>query len=317
MSAPTTRTTRLTPQTLEEFKAFYAGVDTFLCDCDGVLWRGNDGVAGVAETVAAIKASGRRIFFVTNNSTKGRPEYVKKLKQTAGIEADACDIVSSAFAAAEYVKQQGIKKVYVIGGAGLVEELEGVAGVTVLGPEDWGKEFEFGVMKPEDLDPEVRAVVIGFDGKFCYYKLARAACYLRYVPGCQFIATNRDASYPDAHIFTPGGGSLVAALVTGSGREPDMVAGKPSATLLDLVEKATGLDRARTVMVGDRLDTDILWGNSGGLSGTLLVMTGVTSEDALAGLPEGDATRPTHVVASFGDLGPWITAAMGPQTASQ
>lgn len=292
------------------FAEFYNSVDTFLCDCDGVLWRGNDGVEGVADTVAAIKASGKRIYFVTNNSTKGRPEYVSKLKKAAGIEAEASDIISSAFAAATYVKQQGFKKVYVIGGPGLVEELQTVAGVDCLGPEDWGKEFEFGTMKPEHLDPDVQAVVIGFDGKFSYYKLAKAACYLRYVPGCKFVATNRDSSYPDAYIFTPGGGSLVAALVTGSGREPDVVAGKPSESLLDLVQAATGLQRSRTVMVGDRLDTDILWGNQGGLAGSLLVMTGVTHEGQLRALPQGDKHTPSHVVPSFGDLAPWIRATL-------
>ena len=148
--------------------------------------------------------------------------------------------------------------------------------------------------------------MIGFDARFSYYKLATAAMYLRYVPGCRFVATNRDASYPDAHCLVPGGGSLVAALETGSGRAPDVVAGKPSLQMLELIDGGA-LDRARTCMVGDRLDTDIAFGNGGGLRATLLVLTGIS------GLAEAEAAsgalRPTCALASFGDLGALIEKA--------
>jgi phosphoglycolate/pyridoxal phosphate phosphatase family enzyme len=294
---------RLTAGNLEALREWLAGVDTFLVDCDGVLWRATDGVDGVSHTVDALRAAGKRVYFVTNNSTKSRAAYVHKLQHTAGIHAAPEAIISSAYAAAVYCKAHGInKKVYMVGEGGLEEELRSVAGVDVLGPEDWGKAFEFGTFHPTDLDPDVQAVVAGFDGKFCYYKLAKAAAYLRYVPGCRFVATNRDLTYPDKHIVTPGGGTLIACIEAGAGRAPDVVAGKPSAGLLEIVEEATGLDRRRTCMVGDRLDTDILFGNAGGLGSSLLVMTGVTSEAELAALREGDAHRPTHVLDSFGDL---------------
>ncbi len=137
-----------------------------------------------------------------------------------------------------------------------------------------------------------------------------ASTYLRTRPDVRFIATNTDASYPDAFGFVPGSGALVAALATGCGRKPDMVAGKPSAGLLDLVERATGMTRSRTVMVGDRLDTDIVFGNAGGLAGSLLVLTGVSTPDDVARFPPGDHHRPTHVVPSFGTLGPLVRAAL-------
>jgi ribonucleotide monophosphatase NagD (HAD superfamily) len=138
-------------------------------------------------------------------------------------------------------------------------------------------------------------------------KLERAASYLRYAsPRVVFVATNRDVAYPDAHQLCPGGGALVAALETGSGRSPDVVAGKPSPHLIQLVRSATGLNPARTCMVGDRLDTDILFGNTGGFVSSLLVLTGVTSRDDVKALPEGDGRMPTHVVPSLGDLAAWI-----------
>lgn len=292
-----------------QLRAWLAPLSTFLCDCDGVLWRAESGVPGVAHTVAALRARGKRVLFVTNNSTKSRRDYVAKLRSAAGIECAAEDIISSAFAAAEYCRRAGIaKKAYVLGGSGLLDELRlAVPGLEVLGPDDFAKEFAFGRMKPQEhLDPEVQAVVIGFDARFSYYKLVTASMYLRYVPGCRFVATNRDASYPDAHCLVPGGGSLVAALEMGAGRAPDVVAGKPSLQMLDLIDGGA-LDRASTCMVGDRLDTDIVFGNAGGLRATLLVRTGISSlEEAEAA--EG-ALRPKCVLASFGDLGALIEKA--------
>ena len=296
----------LSPAQLREW---LAPLTTFLCDCDGVLWRAESGVPGVAHTVAALRARGKRVLFVTNNSTKSRRDYVAKLRSAAGIECAAEDIISSAFAAAEYCRREGVsKKAYVLGGSGLIDELRlAVPGLEVLGPDDFAKEFAFGRLKPsEHLDPDVQAVVIGFDARFSYYKLATAAMYLRYAPGCRFGATNRDASYPDAHCLVPGGGSLVAALETGAGRSPDVVAGKPSLQMLDLIDGGA-LDRARTCMVGDRLDTDIVFGNAGGLRATLLVLTGISS---LANAEAADgALRPTSSLASFGDLGALIEKA--------
>ena len=134
-------------------------VDTFLLDCDGVLWRSTEGVPGVDATLSAMRAAGKRIYFVTNNSTKTRLDYVHKLRETAGIHADVSEIMSSAYAAAVYCKAAGFsKKVYVIGQDGLVDELRGV-GLEVLGPEDSSKAFHFGTFKPSDLDPDVEAVV--------------------------------------------------------------------------------------------------------------------------------------------------------------
>jgi phosphoglycolate/pyridoxal phosphate phosphatase family enzyme len=287
-------------------RAWLSQIDVFLFDCDGVLWRGGVGVPGVGEVILRLESLGKRCFFVTNNSTKTRAEYTRVLSDVAGIRATHDAVLSSAFAAGVYLRDAGIrKKVYMIGSAGLAAELRDVAGVECIGDADSDANFSFGTVSPSTLDDDVEAVVIGFDAKFCYAKLERAATYLRYkrVP---FIATNRDASYPDAHQLVPGGGALVAALEAGSGRAPDVVAGKPSPHLISLVRSATGLDPARTCMVGDRLDTDILFGNTGGFASTLLVLTGVTTAAQVSALPAGDALMPTHVLDSLGDMKDWF-----------
>ena len=132
----------------------------------------------------------------------------------------------------------------------------------------------------------------------------RAAAYLR--AGVPFLATNRDLTYPNTGGIVPGGGCVVAALAAGAGKEPDVVAGKPSAGLAALVRDATGLDPARTCMVGDRLDTDIQFGHTAGYAARLLVLTGVTSEADVAALREGEPTTPTHVTASIADFAEWL-----------
>ncbi len=147
---------------------------------------------------------------------------------------------------------------------------------------------------------------VGFDGAFNYFKLQRAVSYLRYAqPPIPFVATNRDLTYPDAHQLVPGGGTLVAAVEAGAGRAPDIVAGKPSQGLVALVRSATGLDPARTCMVGDRLDTDIAFGRLGGFR-TLLVLTGIASRESLLTAPAEEL--PEYVLPSLGDLGPWLAA---------
>jgi len=146
------------------FASWLAALDTFLFDVDGVLWRGGVGVPGVGATVAALEAAGKRCFFVTNNSTKTRDEYVALLASVAGVRTTRAAVLSSAYAAAVWCRDAGLKKkVYCIGGAGLAAELAEVAGVTCIGAEDAGRAFAFGAARPADLDPDVEAVVIGFD----------------------------------------------------------------------------------------------------------------------------------------------------------
>lgn len=292
--------------------AWWDSIDTFLIDCDGVLWRATDGILGVDQTLQAIRDAGKSVYFVTNNSTKTRADYLYKLEHVAGIRAVETEIMSSAFAAALYCQEAGMtKKVYVIGQDGLIDELRRV-GVEPVGLDDGPKKFHFGTFKPTDLDPDVEAVVAGFDGAVSYYKLAVACSLLRYHPHVKFVATNKDMSFPDTHQLVPGGGMIIAAIEAGSGRKPDVVAGKPSLGLLDIIARANpSFDRSRACMVGDRLDTDILFGNSGGLSSTLFVQTGISTQAEVDALSVGDPHRPTHIIESLGDLARLLELARG------
>jgi 4-nitrophenyl phosphatase len=141
----------------------------------------------------------------------------------------------------------------------------------------------------------VGAVVVGFDMNINYRKLARAYTYLLN-PDCLFIGTNTDTAYPFHGRTFPGTGTFVAAVAACSKRQP-LIMGKPHPTMLECIVENLHLDPKRTCMVGDRLDTDIRFGQHGGM-GTLLVMTGITTPEIL----KESSIHPDYVVDRFVSL---------------
>jgi 4-nitrophenyl phosphatase len=127
--------------------------------------------------------------------------------------------------------------------------------------------------------------------------MSHAFAYLR--KGAVFLATNIDSTLPMAHGFFPGAGSTGAGVVKAYGKDP-VALGKPSQAMMDAIEGKFKLDRGRTCMVGDRLNTDIQFGIEGGLGGTLLVLTGVTSKEEI--LAKDAPIVPTAYVDKLGDL---------------
>jgi phosphoglycolate phosphatase len=218
--------------------------------------------------------------FVTNNSTKSRKGYLGKFTGL-GLSVQPEEIYSSSYAAAAYLKSINFsKKVYVVGEVGIEEELD-LAGIPHAGgPSDAGKAVTLSAGELMHHDPEVGAVVVGFDRNINYYKIQYATLCIRENPGCMFIATNRDAvtHLTDAQEWA-GNGAMVGAIAGSTKREPEVV-GKPSGFMLSNIADAFGLRPDQICMVGDRLDTDILFGQNGGLA-TCLVLSGVTTEQTL------------------------------------
>ena len=171
------------------------------------------------------------------------------------------------------------KKVYIIGEVGIEDELD-LIGVPHIGAgADSAKAPN---MKPGgklDVDEDIGAVVVGFDREVNYYKIQTAQLAINEL-GAEFIATNLDAvtHLTDAQEWA-GNGAMVGAIKGCTGQEPTLV-GKPSPLMIDYMEKKFGLDRSRICMVGDRLDTDILFGNDNGLK-SCLTLSGVTTEEKL------------------------------------
>jgi len=238
------------------------------------------------------------VTFVTNNSTLSRRQYVAKFERF-GIAVDEADIFCTAWATATYLRHSRQlapgSRVYVIGQQGVCDELTAVGLVPHVDSRHSNEIDSFADLDMIKDSPQVSAVVVGFDLHINYQKLARAQYYLR-DEQCDFVATNTDSTFPTNGTLFPGTGTIVAAVECASDRKP-VVIGKPNQVFMDCITEATGLDPARTCMIGDRLDTDILFGLQAGLA-TLLVLTGVTkSED----LPHSSIT-PDHVMASLGDV---------------
>lgn len=216
--------------TASQKQDFVEKFDYFLFDCDGVLWSGNHLLPGVCETLDMLRNQGKKVIFVTNNSTKSRTAYKAKLS-SMGINADIEEIFGSAYASAVYIKRvlklPPTKKVYVIGESGIEEELES-EGIRFCGGTD---PAERRPIKPEDYndmrpDPSVGAVLCGLDTHINYLKLSRAYQYLR-DPDCLFLMTNVDSTYPTSGTLFPGAGACSAPLRFASGREGKAL-GKPN-----------------------------------------------------------------------------------------
>eukprot|EP00611_Tribonema_gayanum_P027658 TRINITY_DN6908_c0_g1_i1.p1 TRINITY_DN6908_c0_g1~~TRINITY_DN6908_c0_g1_i1.p1 ORF type:complete len:359 (-),score=122.68 TRINITY_DN6908_c0_g1_i1:477-1553(-) len=276
--------------------------DVFIFDCDGVIWKGDSVIPGIPGILDQLRAAGKRLFFVTNNSTKSRKGYKKKFDEL-GLDVQPEEIFSSSFAAAAYLEQTKFKdtgkKVYIIGEVGIQEELDLIGVPHIGGPADAGKVVELkpGYALPHDHD--VGAVVVGFDRHVNYYKIQYAQLCINENPGCEFIATNLDAvtHLTDAQEWA-GNGSMVGAIKGCTGQEPNVV-GKPSPLMIDYMVDKFGVQRNRICMVGDRLDTDVLFGSNNGLM-SCLVLSGVTSEAKL--LSEENKINPDVYCDSINDF---------------
>lgn len=287
-----------TAQQVEDFLDQY---DDFLFDCDGVIWKGNHLLPSVVETLDLLRSRNKRLIFVTNNSTKSRKAYTKKFAQF-GLVVSEEEIFGSSYSSAVYlqkvVKFPKDKKVLVLGEKGIEEELEGV-GIQYVGGTDpsFRVDVDSGVLDELEYDPSIGAVLVGLDLHVNYYKISKAMMQLTN-KDTLFLATNIDSTYPSHGRLLPGAGTIVGTVITCTGREP-VALGKPSSAMMDCIKAKFEFDPARTCMVGDRLNTDIMFGTQGGL-GTLMVLTGIDSEETI--LSDSPLVRPKYYIDKLGSL---------------
>ena len=231
----------------------------WLCDLDGVVWLAGHPLPGAPEAVAALRATGQRVLFVTNNSSARVADQEAALA-AAGIPA-AGDVLTSAQAAARLLAAGSTA--LVCGGPGVIEALA-AGGVRVVD------------------DGDADAVVVGFTRDFDYERLRRAARAVE--RGARLVGTNDDPTYPTPDGPIPGGGALLAAVATAAGVAP-VVAGKPFPPMADLARSLVG-DGPHTV-VGDRPSTDGRFARELGAR-FVLVLTGVTAATDLPVDPAPD-----------------------------
>lgn len=257
---------------------------TYVFDLDGVIYRGKEPQPHATELISVLKDRGHAVRFYTNNAARTRKSYISKL-ESMGIPTPVEEIMTSSYATALYFIEKNAvgKTVYRIGEQGMADEFE-AAGMKVLYDQ-------------EEPHAKIDFVTVGIDRQFSYQKLARAQRAI--LKGAQFIATNEDATFPlEGGTLQPGGGCMVAAVRCATGIEP-FVVGKPSTYAYDKILELTDCKPENSVMVGDRLDTDILVGNRAGAK-SVLVLTGVTSREQ-AESAKGDL-KPDMIIETLGEL---------------
>lgn len=281
--------------------------DYFLFDCDGVIWTGNHLLPHVAETIALLKRNNKKVYFVTNNSSKLRNDYLEKFSKLGIDNITKLEVFGLSFATAVYVdKILGLpkdKKVWVLGEKGIETELQ-ERGYSTVGGTD--PELTKEGLQPFDenskwitqLDPDVGCVVAGLSFNLSYLRLSATLQYL--LKKLPFVATNIDLTFPAHGKLLLGAGSIIELVAYAAGRQPDAICGKPNQAMMNAVKAENpGLagNPKRGLMVGDRLNTDMKFGRDGGLD-TLLVLTGIETEETVGKVDE----KPTYYANKLGDL---------------
>jgi HAD superfamily hydrolase (TIGR01450 family) len=248
----------------------------WLFDLDGTVYRGEALVPGARETILALRAAGRRVAFLSNKPLQTRGDYALKLTRL-GIPTRADEVISSSLVLARHLAALDPgAPVFVIGEPPLIAEL-GATGFEVR------------------RDHHVRWVVIAFDRTFDYAKLNTALQAVR--AGARLIATNPDRTCPTEDGEIPDCAGMIAAVEAVTGRAVEIIVGKPSPIILEVALATLGVEAADCVVVGDRLETDIVMGKRRGLA-TVLVLSGLTRPDD----PRIAEIEPDAVIGSIREL---------------
>ncbi len=246
----------------------------FLFDMDGTIYLDDKLLPGTQELLAFLDANEVPYFFLTNNSSKSQTDYVKKL-DFLGIPTPKEKIFSSGEATAIYINKQKPKaKLYMVGTPSLEEEF------TAHG-------FELVQDNPD-------FAVLGFDTTLTYEKLWKICDFVR--EGKPFIATHPDLNCPTGDGFMPDIGSMIALIATSTGKEPDVIVGKPNQPMTDAILEKTGFQAKQLTMVGDRLYTDIAMGKTG--ITTVLVLSGEAKLEDLPNAPH----KPDYIMKDLAEL---------------
>ena len=267
-----------------------ARIRTVIFDADGVLIHGKTPHPGAIELLDWLRGTGRRVFVLTNNSSTARSKYAARMRRM-GFRLHRSEIITSGYLTAlHFVECQqtrpfpqfAAKKphIFVVGGDGIPAEFAAL-GVSAT-------------LTRSIRDPRVpQFVIAGIDRTMTYWKIAHAQQAI-VKHGALFIATNQDPTFPTENGFLPGAGTIVAAIATAVGRQPDIVVGKPHPLAMKITLDTAGCDASEVVMVGDRLDTDIQVARQAGVF-AVLVLSGVTTRAHLRKL-QNPAQRPDRVI---------------------
>ncbi len=246
----------------------------FICDMDGVIYHGNKILPGVKEFIDWLNREKKEYLFLTNNSGYTARELKQKLSRM-GLEVSEDHFYTSALATASFLKEQAPGcSVYAIGEAGL-----------------WGALYDAGITM-NDVNPDY--VVVGEGKTYSLETITKATNLV--LGGAKLIGTNSDVSGPIENGIAPACGALVAPIEIATGKKA-YFCGKPNPLMMRTGLKLLGCHSGEAVMVGDRMDTDVISGLESGMS-TVLVLSGVSSKETLKTF----GYRPSVVLDGVGDI---------------
>ena len=231
----------------------------FLLDIDGTIALDTTLIDGTLEFMKHVLSIGGKYIFITNNSTKSVDDYVIKFEKL-GITVDKTSFVTSSYATALYLKETyKDDKIFVLGTKSFAHELK-----------------KFGVNVTEKQDEDIVCVVVGFDNELEYNKIENI-CELLLTRDIDYIATNPDLVCPTTFGFVPDCGAICEMIGHAVKREP-LYIGKPNKKIVEMCLKQTGFTKEQTLVIGDRLYTDIACGINGGVD-TCVVFTGEAKKE--------------------------------------
>ena len=259
-------------------------VKCFLLDMDGTFNLGEELIDGSLYFIETLKELGLEFLFLTNNSSKHRRLYAEKIARL-GLTIPEEQVFTSGEATALHLRREyPSAKVYVVGTPSLEEE------------------FHQHGFELDENDP--RLVVLGFDTTLTYQKLWKLCDFVR--AGLPYVATHPDFNCPTETGYMPDIGAMIAFVHAATGREPDLVVGKPNRMIVDAVAEKYGYSISEMAMVGDRLYTDIALGKTSGIT-TCLVLSGETREDEVVHSP----FQPTYTFNNLGSIAVWLRSHKG------
>lgn len=251
----------------------------FLLDMDGTFFLGDRLLPGALDFIETLGRQGKPYLFLTNNSTKRGDQYAEKITRL-GLAITAANVLTSGEATARYLlSHQPGRRAYVVGTPSLEQEF---------------REFGFTL---DDTHPDM--AVLGFDTTLTYDKLWKLCDFAR--AGLPYIATHPDFNCPTETGFMPDIGATIAFVRASTGRDPDIVVGKPNRMIAEAAAEKLGLPLETLAMIGDRLYTDIALGQAAGIP-AVLVLSGETRPADL----EGSPFRPDYTFDNLGGVAAWL-----------
>ncbi len=250
----------------------------FLFDMDGTVYLGEQLLPGAKQLFDWLQQNRIPYYFITNNSSRARQQYAAKLEKL-GLRVPESLIFTSGEATAIYLQMlQPSARLFVVGTPSLEEEMRQHG-------------FELVQEQPD-------FVVLGFDTTLTYEKIRQLCDFVR--AGVRYIATHPDINCPTEDGYMPDIGAMMAMIVASTGKQPDVVVGKPNAPIVQAVLHKTGVEAAKMIMVGDRLYTDIALGQAG--ITTILVLSGESSLADVAQSPH----QPDFIAKDLSEILAWL-----------